>query len=386
MTKKNTIRILAVPLVVALALGLVGLVEKLTTGERLAGYGSYVPWGLWVAIYFHAVGISGGVFAIGTIGYLAGVRGLRENLRITLLIATVAVAVGLLAIWLDLGQGGRAYRILIDPSFTSMLGFNSWMYIFFVATMGVVFLLTFNKRSPAALNDRSGWLVPLLFPALLMAVAFPSQSGAVFGVVDAKPFWTASLLPMLFLASGLAAGAAALLLVHTFLTPDGTPAGAQPLRLLRYLTITGVIAYFVLEFAEFSVIVWASASAARESLDLVLFGPFWWAFWVVHLGGGLLALALLIWGRTMPLIGTGAFLVAVTFISTRLNIIIPGQSVQQLEGLSEAFVHPRLSLYYVATPNEYLVALFLGALGVGLVALGVALLSRLGTKREAHTA
>ncbi|OGN85790.1 MAG: polysulfide reductase [Chloroflexi bacterium GWC2_73_18] len=386
MTKQRTLAVLAALSLLALAVGAIGVVEKFLTGERLAGYGSYVPWGLWVALYFHGVGIAGGVFAVGAVGYLAGVPGLREHFRVTLWVSVVALAVGLLAIWMDLGQQWRAYRILIDPSFASMLAFNSWMYVFFFAAMGLLFLLTFNKRGPSALNDRSGWLVPLIFPALLMAIAFPSQSGAVFGVVDAKPFWTTSLLPMLFLASAVTAGSAVLLLVHTFLAPEGTPATGQPLRVLRHVTIGGVVAYFVLEFAEYSVALWAPASAARESLELVLFGPFWWTFWLVHLGGGLLALLLMTVGRTMPVIGTGAFLVAVTFISARLNILIPGQSVQELRGLREAFTHPRLSLFYEATLNEYLVAVFLSALGVALVVLGIVILSRGGATREATAA
>lgn len=377
LTKRSTFRVLAVLCLVALAIGAIGVVEKFATGERLAGYGSYVPWGLWVALYFHGVGIAGGVFAVGAVGYLLGVPGLRRHLRLTIWVSATALLVGLAAIWMDLGQQWRFYRILIDPNFSSMLAFNSWMYIFFLASLAILFVLSYNKPAPEALNDRSGWLVPLIFPALLMGIAFPSQSGAVFGVVDAKPYWTASLLPMLFLASAVTSGAAVLLLVHTFVVPDGTPASAEPLRLLRRVTIGGIIGYFVLEFAEYSVALWAPASGARESLELVLFGPFWWTFWVVHLGGGLLALLLLAAGRTMPVIGTGAFLVAVTFISARLNILIPGQAVEQLRGLGNAFHHERLTFHYVATLNEYLVATFLSALGAAIVMIGIVLLPRL---------
>jgi protein NrfD len=383
-TKRRTLRVLAVLCLVALAIGAVGVVEKFATGERLAGYGSYVPWGLWVALYFHAVGIAGGAFAVGAIGYLAGVPGLREHFRLTIWIAATALLIGIAAIWMDLGQQWRFYRILVDPNFGSMLAFNSWMYVFFLASLGLLFLLSFNKPTPGALNDRSGWLVPLIFPALLMAIAFPSQSGAVFGVVDAKPYWTASLLPMLFLASAVTAGAAVLLLAHTFVAPDGTPASAEPLRLLRRITIGGVIAYFVLEFAEYSVALWAPASGARASLELVLFGPFWWTFWIVHLAGALVAVVLLALGRRMPIIGTGAFLVAVTFISARLNILVPGQAVEQLRGLAAAFTHERLSYHYVATMNEYLVAIFLSALGAAIVIAGIVLLPRLGTKSRSR--
>ena len=35
--------------------GTIGMVIRLTQGHLPAGYGSYVPWGLWIAIYFHGV-------------------------------------------------------------------------------------------------------------------------------------------------------------------------------------------------------------------------------------------------------------------------------------------------------------------------------------------
>ena len=36
--------------VVAFLLGGVGVYERLATGHQLAAYGSYMPWGLWVAM------------------------------------------------------------------------------------------------------------------------------------------------------------------------------------------------------------------------------------------------------------------------------------------------------------------------------------------------
>jgi molybdopterin-containing oxidoreductase family iron-sulfur binding subunit len=41
--------------------GAVGLVQRLSHGHLLAGYGSYVPWGLWIGLYCLGVGVSGGL-------------------------------------------------------------------------------------------------------------------------------------------------------------------------------------------------------------------------------------------------------------------------------------------------------------------------------------
>jgi protein NrfD len=366
---RTTLRLLTAAWTVALVLGLIGLGLRLLTGERLVGYGSYVPWGLWVALYFHAVGIAGGVFVAGTAGYFLGLGPFRRRLPLVLWLSVAALVTGLVAIGLDLGQPVRAVRMFLAPNFTSMMAFNSWMYAAFAATALAAFVLL--RRSG---SERSGWLHPLLLLGLVLGMAFPSQSGVFFGVVEAKPYWSSALLPPLFLTSAIASGAAVLLLAFTFL-PEGSDGDAAGARYLRRVTIGAVVVYFGLEFAKISIALWAPASHAREPIELILVGPFWWVFWGVHLGGGLVALALLVRGRSPAMVGTGAFLVALTFVAARLNVLIPGQAVPELVGLRQAFRHPRLDFFYRATLSEYLVALFIGCLGTGLAYLGMRLLA-----------
>jgi molybdopterin-containing oxidoreductase family membrane subunit len=220
-------------------------------------------------------------------------------------------------------------------------------------------------------------LKPLLCLGVLLAVVFPSQSGAFFGVVDAKPYWHSGLMPIMFLASAITAGAAMLLLIRGMIGIE-SPAGlgdsdprvfTAALSRLRRLVLVGLIAYFLLEFAEFSIVMWNTQTHA-PALDLILFGPYWWVFWIVHLCiGGVLPLVLLL-TRRPPLWVFAGLLVAVSFISTRLNVLVPGQAVGELKGLQEAFHHPRLSYTYHATAMEFLVGLFLLGVGMTIYFLG----------------
>lgn len=361
--------------IAAFAVGAVGMVQRLSYGHTLAGYGNYVTWGLWVAIYFHGVGIAGGLYLVGVVRYLIVDKetGKIERLRSTLLLSAISLFMGLAAIGLDLGRMERALNIFLSPNFRSMMAFNSWIYQGFLVILVATFLLSYRPRS--------GWFKPILLAGLPIALMFPSQSGAFFGVVDAKPFWSTALFPFLFLTSAVAAGSGLLLAVDVFLARRREGEGYQRrIQFLWMITLATLLLYFVLEWSEISLAFWSPTGEHHEAWHLVMAGPFWWVFWVVHLLlGGVVPLALLLLGRQKPLaLGTAGFLMAVTFVSARLNVLIPGQSLAHIRGLQEAFHHARLSYYYVATTHEYLVAIFLLAMGTGLFYLGMRILPGMG--------
>ncbi|MFN7021128.1 MAG: NrfD/PsrC family molybdoenzyme membrane anchor subunit [Phycisphaerales bacterium] len=354
-----------------LGLGAIGIYQRVAYGHMPAGYGSYVPWGLWIAIYFHGVGIAGGAFAVAALGYILNLPGFRHPaaLRAAIVLAFAAIIPAFMAVWLDLGHMERASRILTAPSFTSMMAFNAWMYNAFLVLAAVCWVISYRRDS--------GWLKPLLCLGILLALMFPSQSGAFFGVVDAKPYWHSPLLPIMFLTSAITAGAAMLLAIRGIIGVD-SPAGlgdsdptvfTAALSRLRKIVLGGLLAYFLFEFAEFSIGMWNTQTHA-PALDLVLFGPYWWVFWIVHLAiGGILPLVLLLTRRPGAWLIAG-LVVAVTFISARLNVLVPGQAVGEIKGLQEAFSHPRLSYTYHATPMEYLVGLFLVGVGMTVYFVG----------------
>jgi molybdopterin-containing oxidoreductase family membrane subunit len=347
-----------------LILGGIGVYQRIAHGHLPAGYGSYVPWGLWVALYFHGVGIAGGAFVVGAGGFILGLPGFRSRkvLRTVIVLSVAAMIPALMAVWFDLGHMNRSHRILTTPAFTSMMAFNAWMYVIFMISAAVALVLSYCANS--------GWLKPVLCLALMFAVLFPSQSGAFFGVVDAKAYWHSALLPLMFLTSAITAGAATLLFARMLTRTDVSDAEhLAGIRTLRTITLCGLCVYFVFEFAEFSVALWNPVSHA-PAIELVLWGPYWWVFWMVHLAvGGVLALILLATSRPM-LWALAAVIVAIAFVSARLNVLVPGQAVGEIKGLQEAFHHDRLSYIYHATLMEYLVGLFLVAVGMAVFFVG----------------
>ena len=65
-------------------------------------------------------------------------------------------------------------------------------------------------------------------------------------------------------------------------------------------------------------------------------------------------------------------------------MLVPGQAVGEIHGLQDAFRHGRLDYVYHATAMEYLVGLFLVAVGMALFVIGRRVGSAVATKSAAN--
>ena len=233
---------------VLLVAGLYGVTQRLLYGHQPAGYGSYVPWGLWIGLYFLGVGISGGAFVIGAVGYILQVPGFstRAELRRAIILSIASIIPAFIGVALDLGRTERIFNILLSPTFTSMMAFNAWMYNVFLVVAAASWLLSFK--------DEATWLKPVLVLGSFMSILFPSQSGVFFEAVRTNDFWHSPILSVLFLASAIALGVAGLLLVRILTSPTSWGEGPRgdkdaSIRAIRGVTAVGIIVYAVFEFA-----------------------------------------------------------------------------------------------------------------------------------------
>ncbi|MFN3691001.1 MAG: NrfD/PsrC family molybdoenzyme membrane anchor subunit, partial [Fimbriimonadales bacterium] len=159
-------------------------------------------------------------------------------------------------------------------------------------------------------------------------------------------------------------------------------ARAERRAVLQYIgRIVGALLIFdiILEWAEFSVPLWYGIGEEIETLRLILFGPYWWMFWVVHLLiGTAIPLALIFFGKRSWQRGIAGLLIATTFLAVRLNLVIPEQLTPPLHQLRESFVDRRLQFEYVPSLHEWLVVVFLVATGATVIYLANLLLHRWG--------
>jgi molybdopterin-containing oxidoreductase family membrane subunit len=399
---------------VAFALGAWGVWERLTLGHRLAGYGSYVVWGLWVSAYIYLVGLSAGAFLLSSLVYVFGLQRLERIGKLALFTAIVTLLVALLSIWFDLGHMARFYRVFTSPNFSSMMAWMIWLYTaYFVLLLAEGYLvfrpdlvrwsrdptrtpmqrtvarwLTLGRTAlDAATLAAEGRAVRVLGTVgVPLAVAFHGGVGALFATVSAKLYWHQSIVPILFLTGALVSGGGLLTAMVAFAWAPRDDAWRELTRVLGRLLLVLVLVDVLLEWAEFSIPLWYGTSPDGHLLRQVLWGPYWWVFWIVHLGlGTVIPVALLAArGRDPAAVGTAGLLVAVTFMSVRLNVVIPAQLEPAVRGLERAFVGPRLVFQYAPTVHEWLVTLFVLAVGAALLWLGSRVLPLIDGKEVAR--
>ncbi len=388
--------------IVAFLVGLVGLYQRLAFGHQVTNYGSYVPWGLWVAAYIYFIGLSAGAFLLSTLVYVFRVERLEKIGKLALWTALVTLVAAMFSIWLDLGHPERAWRLVLRTNFRSIMGWMIWFYTAYFLLLLVELwfamrpdlvackdepglkgalcrFLTFGQTdlSEATLARDRRILQVLGTIGVPLAIAFHGGVGALFGVVGARPYWHSGLTPIMFLVGALLSGGALLTFITAIWGPDrGTPEHRELVGYLGRITLGLLALDVLLEWAEYSIALWHAVPAEAASVRLVLFGPYWWVFWIVHLGLGVVVpfILLALNGRRPGLVATAGALIAITFLAVRVNIVVPGLAVEELRGLSRAFYGPGLTFDYFPSTAEWLFFIWVVGLAGLLFLIGYSLL------------
>jgi len=380
-------------------------------GHELADYTSSIPWGLWVALYVNFISVSAGTFLISALVYVFGMESLMRVGKLALFTALISLLTALIFIWFDIGHMQRFWELYTRGNPMSMMAWMVWLYTayFVLLVVELWFAIRADLVEWARRPGFVGWLAARLTlgrtdvsaAALAtdhnvlrvlggfgvpLAVAFHGGVGALFGVVGARPFWNAPLYPVMFIVAALASGGALLTAVVAFFWPRRDSAEHRELvNTLAMITLGLLAIYLILLWAEYSITYYADIPASAKPLYQVLGGPYPWVFWVftVALGAVLpIALFFLNAGRSTALAGLASASIVLGFVGNRLNVVIPGFIEPQLEGLDTAFLESRLSYSYFPSPMEWLVVVFVAALGAGLFYAGYRLLP-LVTEKEA---
>ncbi len=334
-------------------LGLVALGVRFATGHRLAAYGSYVVWGLWVAMYLFFAGVAAGSFMVASLDLLFRVDTFKGTGRIALWTAITSLGGGLLSIWVDLGHLGRIWKVFLEPHFGSVMTQMVWGYSIFGVILVTTLYLAIKK--PGSPQLRVAMIV-----GLAVSIFISGAVGALLGVEASRPFWHVGLLPVQFPFFSATSGVAALLVVIGLLGSPDDPRRASQIRVLGIATdvFAGVKLYFL--WAFFSQSLYGNVPENVAAVELLLFGTYWWVFWILQiLVGTLIPVAVL----AMPRAASGktagwmGVLVLLGLAVARVNFVLPALAVPELAALTRAFSGPRLQFTYFPSLLEWGVTL-----------------------------
>lgn len=360
-------KILTPVLLAAIVLGGIGLFHRLVFGKAHLAFGSYIPWGLWVGLYIFLVGVSGGALLVAFLHYGLGIASLRRPSRYAVPIALTSLLAGLTLVLLDLGHMDRFWYLFTRTSPTSLLAWMVWVYTLYSLVL-LAMLVAMARESQGALK----WLS---IAGFALVVTFGGGEGALFGVLGSKQFWNSGLLPIRFLFSAFLSGMglvafASVLFRRWPVDAEDRAAG----RFFRQALLVLLALNILVEFAEYSVTHYTGLPAVIEAHRLMVFGPYWWVFWILQLGMGLVLPAALLasrLGRREIWLGLAGLLIAIGSAGTKQNVVLPGLAIPDFRTLPEAFVHPRLSVTYFPSATEWYLAI--GVIGAAALAFVLAI-------------
>lgn len=342
----------------ALLFGLWGFYLRFFVGEREVNYGSYVVWGLWVAMYLFYGGISTGSMMIASFDYLFGIRLFKGVGKTALWAAVVTMPAALVTIAMDLGHMERIWKVFLQPNFLSVMAQLVWGYsIFMVVLLASLWLVI---RMESGKNDARPWLRFVMAVGLFLAIFLSGGVGALLGVNASREAWHTAMLPAQFPVFSLLSGCALMLVLLGWFAPPEEKRNQQ----LRALSIGLLILLLVKTYylwVDYSQALYAGTPVASEAVEQVLFGRWGWAFWLLQLGLGMVfPIAFLLYKRFQqnPVwSGVVGVAVLVGIAVARANIIFPMLSIPELEGLATAFTGPHLTYDYYPSLMEWAVTL-----------------------------
>lgn len=360
MTLKRIVYIISI---LAIIFGMWGIYDRLVYGHQNAAYGSYVVWGLWVAMYLFFVGIAAGAFMISTMDLLFHVKIFKGTGPTALWVALVSLGAGLLLIWLDLGHLERVWKLYLQANLYSVMAQMVWGYTLFGA-------IALTSLYLAIRNPKSSLLRILMIIGLPLSLFVSGAVGALLGVQASRLFWHIGLFPVQFPIFSLASGVAAMLIALGLFGSRDDPNRSEQLRVLSIATIALALVKLYFIWADFSQSIYGNVPQNILAVDEVLYGSYWWAFWIVQLLiGTLIPIVVLMQPRLAQhrsWVGWMGVFVLVGFAAARANIVFPALTVPEIAALTSVFSGPHLTFEYYPSLMEW--AVTLGASGLAVLA------------------
>lgn len=218
-----------------------GVYQIFTKGHgAVANTTTYMPWGLQISAYVFLVLVSTGCTFVNFFGHQINSKAYALIGPRLMVIAFLTVLGGMAAIFFELGWPFRSIYWILSPNFTSPMAWIAYFYPIYIVF--VVLEYIFLKTRPDSIFSKLA-----MWAAFISAVVTHSTLGALFGVVEARPYYYGQLVPILFLAVAFLSGVATASLI-AYTSGAKYSVLLQPLKKMLSVGIALVFALSVWRF------------------------------------------------------------------------------------------------------------------------------------------
>lgn len=181
------------------------------------GLSEGIAWPWPIAVYLFLAGISGGSIAVAILLNMFKNKS-NENtplIKAASVLGLVTILLGMVCLVLDLTNPLFFWRILVYYNPTSVMSLGVMALLFYIPLVFVLTMVVLNDELKCCgfLKGLSDWFAgfrgPLLWIVLVLALTICAYTGFLISALIRFPLINQAVLPALFVASGLSAGAAA---------------------------------------------------------------------------------------------------------------------------------------------------------------------------------
>lgn len=323
--KKQAFRIWICFLGVPIVLGCYAAVIKFISAEEIYGTTQLVPLGILISTYIFFVVSSTGLCMVTSLGHVFRVKRFELIARRGVYLAIITLLCGFGAISLEIERPFRLIaHIITSPQFTAPIW---WMGVFYsLYLIFLIFEFAFLLKHKAKKAQIFG------LAAFLSGVTAHSTLGAIFGVMQGRPYWYGPYLPIYFIISAIVSGTAFILfftIITYRTTGDEFPSSLKMLflELGKFLALFIGIALFCMTW-KIIMSLYGHPHLKYEAVMALLNGPLSFNFWVFEVFVGSLVpfFILLIPGKlSIQRVFVAATLVITGMFFVRYDLVVVGQ-------------------------------------------------------------
>jgi len=321
-----------------------------------------VGWSLLIVIYAYISGIVAGSFFVASLYKLFKVDTLKPVFRLSILTSLAFLISTNIPLVSHLGHPERGFEILITPHFSSAMAVFGYDALYLLSILTLIILYDYRKdlvnlakekgakstiyriltlgdydiseKAVKADNRVVYYITWIAFPSIIFLHGY---LGFIFGSIKANHWWNTSLMPVIFLLSGIVSGIAIIMLIYVIISKIRR----ENINLACVETLAGQLLLFLiidisLELLELVHILYLQEEGIEVILGLIT-DKLFVSYIIVQIGlGGLLPIAMLGAGKISKSAGVkktaytlSSLLVLIGVFAMRWNVIIGGQLISK---------------------------------------------------------